>query len=152
MVSRADRSYLRSVVDLYRSSHGLPPVLSGPTAASKDGPDTFQESNNRSWPLPIPQYNLVGDITVLRLRLSAVSTAPIDDAFSQASTSTAPIVEAVKVTPEKFAKLLFCDLATHRRRAYVERMDLLAAQMCGSPGDGKLSEWVAGFYGSETLG
>ena len=153
MVSRADRSYIRSVVDLYRSSHGLPPVLSGTATESYEGADTFRGSSaTKSWPLPTPRYNLVGDIIVLRLRLSGVSMAPVDDAFSQTSTLTAPIVEAVKVTPEKFAKLLFCDLAAHRRRAYVERMDFLTAQMCESPGNGKLPEWVAGFYGSKKVG
>lgn len=144
MVPRADRVYIRSVVDLYRTSHGLAPIHTPPP----------EESKAPAWPLPPPQYHLVGDIIVLRLRLSGgASSAPVDDALSQASTLTAPMVEAVRVAPGEFGKLLFCDLATHRRRAYLERMDIWAAQVRGwgcealSPGTGMLSGWAAGFYG-----
>ena len=75
----------------------------------------------------------------------------MDDALSQASTLTAPMVEAVRVAPGEFGRLLFCDLATHRRRAYLERMDIWAAQVRGceslSPVNEMLPGWAAGFYG-----
>lgn len=149
MVPRADRSYIRSVVDLYRTAHGLAPLHTPPTPDPDSEPKALA-----AWPLPPPQYHLVGDIIVLRLRLSGGAlSAPVDDALSQASTLTAPMVEAVRVTPAEFGKLLFCDLATHRRRGYLERMDIWAAQVRGwgcealSPGTGMLPGWAAGFYG-----
>ncbi|KAK0751769.1 Alpha/Beta hydrolase protein [Schizothecium vesticola] len=146
MIPRADRAYIRSIVDLYRTSHGLAPLHTPP-------PEADAESKARlAWPLPPPQYNLVGDIIVLRLRLSGGgSSAPVDDALSQTSMLTAPIVEAVRVAPGEFGRLLFCDLATHRRRTYLERMDIWAGQVRGcealSPVSGTLPDWAAGFYG-----
>jgi hypothetical protein len=145
MVPRADRSYIRSIVDLYRTARGLAPIHTPPL-------NPHSESKALAWPLPPPQYHLVGDIIVLRLRLSGgCSSALVDDALSQASTLTEPMVEAVRVAPGEFGRLLFCDLATHRRRAYLERMDIWAAQVRGcealSPVSGTLPGWAAGFYG-----
>jgi hypothetical protein len=54
-----------------------------------------------------------------------------DETFSQTETLTAPIVQAVEVTPDEFSKLLFCDIATHRRTAYLERMEMMGVQACG---------------------
>lgn len=151
MVPRADRAYIRSVVDLYRTAHGLAPIHTPPTPEPDSEPKAYL-----AWPLPSPQYHLVGDIIVLRLRLSGGAlSAPVDDALSQASTLTAPMVEAVRVAPGELGGLLFCDLATHRRRAYLERMDIWAAQVRGwgcealSPGTGMLPGWAAGFYGGQ---
>ncbi|KAK5654723.1 hypothetical protein OQA88_7048 [Cercophora sp. LCS_1] len=122
MVSRADRPYLRSIVDLYRSRRGLPlkyPQM-GETAPDPD-----------IWPLPPPTLRVVGDIIILqRPRLVGMPSASDGDSFSQASTLVAPTYPAVKLTEEEFSKLLFCDTSVHRRRAYLDRVETLAAQSC----------------------
>ncbi|KAK0640825.1 Alpha/Beta hydrolase protein [Cercophora newfieldiana] len=129
MISRADGSYLRSIIDLYRSRSGLPPVSAdAPATTALDDMDTSE----KAWPLPPPEYNLVGDIVVLRLRLIDTPSTNDDETFSQAETLTAPVVRAVEVTPEEFSKLLFCDIGTHRRTAYLERMEMMRSQACGS--------------------
>lgn len=129
MISRADGPYLRSVVDLYRARNGLPPVSVTGDALNIASSDVAEK---KAWPLPPPAYNLVGDIIVLRLRLMDIASSNNDDTFSQAETLSTPVVKAVEVTPEEFSKLLFCDIATHRRMAYLERMEMMSAQACGS--------------------
>jgi hypothetical protein len=127
MISRADGPYLRSIIDLYRSRNGLPPV-------SADAPSItiVDDAAKTAWPLPPPEYSLLGDIIVLRLKLMDAPASNDDETFSQAETLTTPLVRAVEVTPEEFSKLLFCDIGTHRRTAYLERMEMMGAQACGS--------------------
>ncbi|KAM7215862.1 Alpha/Beta hydrolase fold [Rhypophila decipiens] len=142
IVCRADAPYLRSLVDLYRSGHGLPPI-----AVSNDNRETSlpQETDRKeTWPLPLPTYHLVGDIIVLQLRLMDTPSRHDDDAFSQASTVLSPVVDAIEVTPGEFSKLLFCDIGTHRRAAYLERVQMLVSQACGSTLSvgGPLSEFL----------
>ncbi|KAK4670712.1 uncharacterized protein QC763_213520 [Podospora pseudopauciseta] len=120
MISRADGPYLQSVVDLYRSRHGLPPVFNSSAATA--------ERDSKSWPLRLPTFHLLGDIVVLKLHLVDLPSVQGDDALSQASTIVVTTLKAVKVSPKEFAKLLFCDISTHRRKAYIERMEMLATQ------------------------
>ncbi|KAK4171643.1 Alpha/Beta hydrolase protein [Triangularia setosa] len=119
MVSRADGPYLRSLVDLYRSRNGLPPTFNNTT--------TPIERGAKAWPLPLPVFQPLGDIIVLKLHFINMSSVQGADALSQTSSLVAPTIKAVSVTPEEFAKLLFCDISTHRRKTYIERMDMLTA-------------------------
>lgn len=66
---------------------------------------------------------------MLKLHLVDLPSVQGDDALSQASTIVVPTLKAVKVSPQEFAKLLFCDISTHRRKAYIERMEMLATQL-----------------------
>ncbi|KAK4444484.1 Alpha/Beta hydrolase protein [Podospora aff. communis PSN243] len=129
MIARADGPYLRSIIDLYRSRNGLPP-LSADASCVPTGP--VDGPVKKAWPLPPPEYSLLGDIIVLRLKLMDAPAHNDDETFSQAETLTTPLVKAVEVAPEEFSKLLFCDIGTHRRTAYLERMEMMGAQACGS--------------------
>ncbi|KAK0672344.1 Alpha/Beta hydrolase protein [Cercophora samala] len=137
MVSRADGPYLQSLVDLYRSRIGLPLLFSS-SAATADG-------DSKAWPLPLPTFQLLGDIVVLKLRFVDPPSVLGDDALSQASTLVMPTLNAITVTPQEFAKLLFCDIATHRRKAYIERVEMLTAQIWDSsePSNASLGELMA---------
>ncbi|KAK0616945.1 Alpha/Beta hydrolase protein [Immersiella caudata] len=127
MIPRADGPYLRSVIDLYRSRNGLPLV-----SADASSLPIVEDADMKAWPLPAPEYSLVGDIIVLRLKLMDASASNDDETFSQAETLTTPTVNAVEVTHEEFSKLLFCDIGTHRRTTYLERMEMMGVQACGS--------------------
>ncbi|KAM7183570.1 Alpha/Beta hydrolase fold [Naviculisporaceae sp. PSN 640] len=130
MISRADGPYLRSLVNLYRSRKGLPPVSLSDDQPELDAPrDTARKD---IWPLPLPKYHLVGDIIVLQLLLADTPATNYDDTFSQASTITSSIVSAIELTPDEFSRLLFCDIGTHRRVTYLQRMQTLVSQACGS--------------------
>ncbi|KAK3370940.1 hypothetical protein B0T24DRAFT_577929 [Lasiosphaeria ovina] len=132
MVSRSDKAYIRSILDLYRSRYGLPPVANthlterllrdgglgnSPSIASiavHAGPKV-----GVTWPLPAPVFHLVGDIVVLRVCFDAPEA---DDVIPEAS------LKADKVSPDEFGKLLFCDLSVHRRTAYLERLNMLVRE------------------------
>ncbi|KAK4200875.1 Alpha/Beta hydrolase protein [Triangularia verruculosa] len=118
MISRADGPYLRSLIDLYRSRYGLPSVSGSATTRG-----------HSAWPLPLPVFQPLGDIIILKLHLVDIPSFRKRDSSSQASTLMAPTLKAVKVSPEEFARLLFCDISTHRRRSYMERVDMLVAEL-----------------------
>ena len=152
MISRADPPYLHSLVDLYRSRNGLPP-LSAPTTDHSPPVPSDESLQTKAWALPQPGYHLVGDIVVLRLKLMDAPAEHDDDTFSQASTLTSPVVNAVELSPEEFARLLFCDIGTHRRGSYLERMEMLVSRACesavslgglGMVGTGLSADWKGG--------
>lgn len=125
MVSRADGVYLRSIVDLYRSSHGIPPA-GGPTTSSiaaQSTPVAFVAS----WPLPHPTFHLLGDIILLGEPTSMEHSVPerIEHDF--------PSMSATAISHEKMNKLIFCDVEVHRRKAYSERLWAIFQGACRRP-------------------
>ncbi|KAK5988537.1 hypothetical protein PT974_10020 [Cladobotryum mycophilum] len=143
MVPRADQPYIRSLVDLYRSRHGLP-CLHMPS-----DPDVQQSSEHdvakcnvvgdetmerkKHWPLPAAAYQLVGDIIILQQRLD---TALLSDASSDTATITPMPLKLHKISTDAFANLLFCDVGAHKRRVYLQRMELMATGMVRTPSFG----------------
>lgn len=130
MVTRADRAYLRSVVDLYRSRYGLPSVGAKEMESKYKlelaglGKPTEQPVDERpEWSLPSSFYHLVGDIVVIQSNLRA----------SDASTPGTPFIRAVHVSSQEFGKLLFCDVGVHKRKTYLERMRNLTLQVPKKP-------------------
>jgi len=138
MVSRADKSYLRSILDLYRSRYGLPPRWSPPdpgigataNIAPKDervdisnGIGGMQKASGDTWPLPVPIFHFVGDIVVFRIDFNDV--APMSgDGDSGGNIS----VNARSISHQSFCNLLFCDIGVHRKAVYLERLDMLVRQ------------------------
>ncbi|CAM1503554.1 Fc.00g011450.m01.CDS01 [Cosmosporella sp. VM-42] len=124
LVPRLDRSYMLSLVDLYRSSYGLPPTSpddsSDPQLQRGEGP------GGTEWKLPSPDYHIVGDIVVLRSKIDlGVVFRPGETDFD---TLVAPSqrLDMVHVSPQEFQQLLFCDVSAHKRRLYLERLEKLS--------------------------
>ena len=95
-VALADRPYIHSVIDLYRSDA---PVVSNP-------------QNWPIWQLPGPEFRHLGPVVVLKIIPSA------DD-------SEEDIVAALQVTSEELSRLLFCRLSVHHRETYLDRIQHL---------------------------
>lgn len=126
MVTRSDGPYIRSVVDLYRSRYMLPA-----------GADDLVNEKNRehrktghgslalqeTWRLPAPAFYLVGDIIVLGE--PAVIDGEPPSIPAKAVTTAKKSLLALNVTTETFGTFLFCDIEVHRRRAYLERLELI---------------------------
>lgn len=133
LVSRADGAYALSLIDLYRSIYKLPPIqdddsrhrLKLPTPQlprfSFDARTGEQEGDRLPvWPLPQPEYWQLGQIVVFKVKL-AEGTMGTGSGFARDEL----ILRAVTISPEEFVKLLFCDVSSHRRVSYQERIDLL---------------------------
>ncbi|KAJ4257576.1 hypothetical protein NW762_008701 [Fusarium torreyae] len=133
VVTRADKPYILSLVDLARINLNLPPK----TAFSDDESDeeivnaaleaTQEEESKMTskatqklqenlhpqdsnfWHLPKPSYHHVGSKVVLLMRL-------VEGEMN---------LRAVEVTPTEFRKLLFCRIAVHGKSRYGERVDAL---------------------------
>ncbi|KAK3387878.1 hypothetical protein B0H63DRAFT_471070 [Podospora didyma] len=144
MISRSDKAYLRSIVDLYRSKYGLPPVASplldhqklAETGGSLShigttGPSISSIAVHAGlkaggvWPLPPPVFHLLGDIIVLRICFDS----PEMKEDSDDAVSPEPLLKTDKVSPDEFCKLLFCDISVHRRTAYLERLNMLVGEI-----------------------
>ncbi|KAI9779635.1 MAG: hypothetical protein M1839_007300 [Geoglossum umbratile] len=148
IVSRVDAKYVVSLVDLYRSIYGLPPIQkvgeenskqdSTPSIASAVVPNVGLETGaglmdgelmeNGNWRLPEPEYWHLQTIVVLKLSLKDISA---DSDENDAEEDTAGVrssvaLTAVKVTLEEFAKLLFCRISVHHRIHYRERVEMIS--------------------------
>jgi hypothetical protein len=116
IVSRADSSYISSIIDLYRSRYGLPSVATDQPQDEKAVPD------GPIWALPAPTFHLVGNIVVLRATITPPEVESDD-------TSDAPTISttynAIPVSSETFAQTLFCEVGVHKRRLYLERLRVI---------------------------
>lgn len=131
LVTRADKPYLNSLVDLYRSRYGLPPLHT--PALTSLAAHAGAAGGKGMWPLPPPQFQLLGDIIVLK---SCVGPAGDDE--SDATKFVHHSLQPVRLTADEFGRLLFCDVAVHRRVVYLERMDMLArVDDTAGPAEGK---------------
>ncbi|KAK7510156.1 Alpha/Beta hydrolase protein [Phyllosticta citriasiana] len=122
VVSRADRPYVRSLVDLFRSTYGQTPLES--TSYDSYSTDTSSTGTavGQNWAVPLPEYRHYGDLIVLRMSRSDPSPAENRMLFDDELR-----LEAWKVTSEEFSKLLFTRIAVHRRR-YYERAAAMVAK------------------------
>lgn len=118
VVTRADKPYLSSLVDLYRARYGLPP-LHTPSLSRLALHAGAVAGKGMVWPLPLPQFHLLGDIIVLR---TCVESASDDESDSTAVVHHS--LRAVQLSEDELGRLLFCDVAVHRRAVYLERMDM----------------------------
>lgn len=170
LVPRADRLYVRSLVDLYRSIYGLGRI--GDVTALRAVRDTAtteifaneagehcsnagQISNTvalrRVWALPAPEYHLVGEIVMLKdtepVHALRSRQAEVDGKGQQTDTDLA----VLKITKEQLEQLVFCDTAVHKRNEYSKRVEMiLEGKFNGAMGwnaDGS----VKSGYGSETI-
>ena len=128
LVPRVDGAYIRSIVDLYRSIYNLPPIQDDdvqteqlafqlPRFSFDTRTRPLEENQEPLWTLPKPIYWHIGKIVVLKVKLVERDRGgSIDDEL---------LLSAVTVTPESFAKLLFCNVAVHKRTSYQERMGML---------------------------
>jgi hypothetical protein len=118
LIPRADHDYIRSLLDLYRSSHGLPPV-------GQDAPsDNTTAEASVDWPLPPPKYFIIGDILLLRNSLQSTPD-PRNDIESDTTTPAEQSKICVKLSARELSKLIFCDLSVHKGRIYLERVGAL---------------------------
>lgn len=133
LVSRADSSYIRSLIDLYRSIYHLAPIQDNPENPDRTAPQALQvdvqvpvptkqnpieKSEQLIWPLPEPVYWHIGTIVTLMTELvdSDDEDGDLDDFL---------LLRAVTIPPEVFNNLLWCNIAVHKRLCYKERIDLL---------------------------
>jgi hypothetical protein len=111
LVARADREYIQSLIELYRSV--------GPSErmydSDQDGMDTDRD-NRPEWRLPAPELQHIGSIVVLK-------TGPLPPDM-EGTTSSLPelVVSAWGITAEDLSGLIFCRLAVHSRMSYRDRI------------------------------
>ena len=103
LVTRADKPYILSLVNLIRLIYNQDPPSSE---------DTDSTSNETNWPLPPSMYRHVGPKVVFLMRL------PDQGGSLQ--------LRAVEMSTPQFEKLLFCRIPVHRRLCYAQRVELLA--------------------------
>jgi hypothetical protein len=127
LVSRADGAYALSLVDLYRSIYSLPPIQDNKqNVPAPELPrlsfDAINAGNNHLpvWPLPQPEYWHIGQLVVFKVKLAELAA---DDSLDGGKDEL--VLRTVTVSPEAFGKLLFCDVSSHRRESYRERVNLL---------------------------
>ncbi|KAF4982511.1 hypothetical protein FZEAL_1882 [Fusarium zealandicum] len=136
IVSRADKPYILSLVDLVRSKLELPtetPVSNqdrsedivaaalDATQAAETAPlpslssfytepeGDFSSTDPNFWRLPQPLYHHVGTRVVFAMRLAGHEIG----------------LRAVEVPPLEFQQLLFCRIAVHFKARYGERVEML---------------------------
>ncbi|KAF4454682.1 hypothetical protein F53441_2760 [Fusarium austroafricanum] len=128
VVTRADKPYILSLVDLARAMLNLPPktqiseletneeIVNASLKATKDNESMLSDNShdidgkdNQVWRFPQALYHHVGSRVVLLMR------------FVQGQMN----LKAVEVTPSEFQKLLFCRVTVHGKRRYEERVAVL---------------------------
>jgi len=126
LVPRADQAYIRSLVDLYRSIYSLPPIPDDtakesstnfviPRLSFESRSDDTEKRIQKVWSLPKPVYWHIGKLVVLKVKLANKKETEDDEWILNASV----------VTPQNFARLLFCNVDIHKRLRYQERVDML---------------------------
>ncbi|KAM0561293.1 hypothetical protein ACHAPJ_003172, partial [Fusarium lateritium] len=133
VVTRADKPYILSLVDLARINLNLPPktafsddesdeeIVSAALEATQEEESKMTSKATRKleenlhtedpnfWHLPKLSYHHVGSNVVLLMRL-------VEGEMK---------LRAVEVTPTEFRKLLFCRIAVHGKSRYGERVEAL---------------------------
>ena len=132
LVPRTDASYIRSLVDLYRSIYHLHPI-EGEGSQQSLNVQALKNSSTwssdatvpRSWFLPSPDFWHVGDIILLKLEL------PCADNGARNGMNGTLALRAFKVGPDEFAKFLFCRISVHARVCYTDRVETLMRNTLG---------------------
>ena len=117
LVPRLDRSYVLSLIDLYRSRFSLPPIKSdGSTDSSLASTALTMVANAPdAWPLPAPVFVHPGD-TVL---LSHDEEMDHEDETIH--------LRATHIDSDALGSLLFCRVAAHKVAVYLANMEALCA-------------------------
>jgi hypothetical protein len=136
LVSRVDRPYIWTLVDLYRSIYKLPPIQDLNSQTTGDAPRVESLTDNDSthkgeawgnrdgkyWIVPKPEYHHIGKRVVLKIGI-------IPGQWTDHERSNEPkgqlSLSASCISAEEFAKLLFCRLTVHSRACYQERVALI---------------------------
>ncbi|KAK3326735.1 Alpha/Beta hydrolase protein [Apodospora peruviana] len=139
IVPRVDQAYIRSLIDLYRASYNLGPLMADAVKQedkktpdlpyvlpplefqfedeaddTKDGGSGQQEHEaGKVWKLPIPQYHILGDIVLLRKDRVVVDAA------------VKRVLRAYSFAHDEYEKLLYVGTQTHSRTYYQDRVSLL---------------------------
>lgn len=135
LVSRVDRSYIRTLVDLYRSIYDLPPIQDLDTQTTTATPEAWIFSNDgknrgealgeqtgKYWVVPKSIYRHVGKRVVLKLGVIPRQ----DGKYKNGDNSKGQLaLSALCIPNEEFAKLLFCRVTVHSRVCYQERIALI---------------------------
>jgi hypothetical protein len=122
LVTRSTRSYVQELVDLFRSSYGLPPIEDRDAikdslddtdgqdqGSSKDGDQASRQMTkipHWSFMRP-PEFSHVGQVVVLKAASSLAAAA-----------EGGLHLYAHVVPPEEFADLLFCRVSVHKKDIY----------------------------------
>ena len=137
MVCRVDHSYLRSLIDLYRSVYGLNPMMKDEIARKEEKPgvsnmedtqyvlpplefqSTEQEAaanptENGLWPLPKAEYHIFGDLVLLRKE---------HNTRVKPNERTSKELRALSIRAQDFEKVLYCGIRTHSRTYYGDRIE-----------------------------
>ncbi|KAG7407445.1 hypothetical protein ACKAV7_012454 [Fusarium commune] len=128
VVTRADKPYILSLVDVARAMLDLPPkatiseletsegIVSAALEATRDekrrlsdDSEDFPVKESNFWRFPQPLYHHVGPRIILLTRF-------VDNQMS---------LRAVETSSSEFQKLLFCRVAVHGKRLYEERVGAL---------------------------
>ena len=132
VVTRADRNYLLSLVNLYRSIYQMPSVREA--NALDDGtlhdtksiaayhPSSDNGSTDGVWETPSATYSHVGERVVLHMHVCDESSSGESDGHLADKLE----LKAYKVEARAFQKLLFCRVSVHRRIEYQNRIHLIA--------------------------
>ena len=129
MVPRADRPYIQSIINLYRSRYSLstePPKLDVDFSSFSSGGDTMSSRNRSDWPLPGQEFHHVGEVVILQSVTKEVTSAGSEGVEQERARK---MVCGVEVIGEELSTLLFCDLSVHKRRVYLRRIEQLVANM-----------------------
>ncbi|KAF5720689.1 hypothetical protein FGLOB1_526 [Fusarium globosum] len=128
VVTRADKPYILSLVDVARAMLDLPPkaaisehetskeIVSAALETTRDenrrlsdDSEDFPLKEPKIWRFPQPFYHHVGPRVILLTRF-------VDNQMS---------LKAVEISSSEFQQLLFCRVAVHGKRFYDERIDAL---------------------------
>ncbi|KAF4341100.1 alpha beta-hydrolase [Fusarium beomiforme] len=128
VVTRADKPYILSLVDVARAMLDLPPkthiseletskeIVSTALEATKDEKHSLSDESldprikdTNIWRFPQPFYHHVGTRVILLMRF----------------VENQMMLKAVEVSTSEFQKLLFCRVAVHGKKLYEERIDAL---------------------------
>ncbi|KAI1122933.1 Alpha/Beta hydrolase protein [Nemania abortiva] len=116
LVSRLDKGYVRSLVQLFNSEA---------QDINSEGSNTTKRNSGRSWPLPTPDFQHIGPIVVLKTELPDLQLE------NKISSDVGTRVKAWDVTSDSLSNLVFCKLQVHRRRYYREKIEQLVRDNSG---------------------
>lgn len=137
MVCRVDHSYLRSLIDLFRSVYGLGPGMNNEIIRQEKKPGTpntedtqcvlpplnfpnvdqkaaVKPTEDRPWNLPIPDYHTFGDLVLLRKE---------HNTRVESKQRSSKELRALSIRAQDLEKLLYCGIKIHSRAHYEDRME-----------------------------
>ena len=137
MVCRIDHSYLRSLIDLFRSVYGLGPGMNDEIVRQEEKPGTsntedtqyvlpplnfpnvdqkaaVNPTEDRPWALPIPDYHTFGDLVLLRKE---------HNTRVESKQRSSKELRALSIRAQDFEMLLYCGIKVHSRTHYEDRME-----------------------------